>query len=269
MSAPFSQVWINQSDIILIGLRDYQDSRADVILKYSSDEARNLKAYGELPENGESGSYVSQLVELLARSCVNVGIFSLTLVRIKISDLVRPDPDILCWCWKIPGLDQPNKDPYVCRYQLQRLDSRYNRVIDGSLGEWIHPTVCLLCGLGSIFAHGGVFQRIFPGWPREDQSLDPQVKPWLRAEWQRVYGEPKTLGKCNWCVFLFAITAKINEDFGEGDGEDMITFDNNGDFSDESDDDVADQDKRDFDLDDLDDVSMLTLQNIPSQACVH
>ena len=49
----------------------------------------------------------------------------------------------------------------------------------------------------------------------------------------------------------------------------MITFDNNGDFSDESDDDVADQDKRDFDLDDLDDVSMLTLQNIPSQACVH
>jgi len=45
-------VWINQSDIILIGLRDYQDSRADVIMKYSSDEARNLKAYGELPETG-------------------------------------------------------------------------------------------------------------------------------------------------------------------------------------------------------------------------
>jgi len=47
------KVWINQSDIILIGLRDYQDSRADVIMKYSSDEARNLKAYGELPENAK------------------------------------------------------------------------------------------------------------------------------------------------------------------------------------------------------------------------
>ena len=46
-------MWINAGDIILIGLRDYQDTKADVILKYNSDEARNLKAYGELPENGE------------------------------------------------------------------------------------------------------------------------------------------------------------------------------------------------------------------------
>ena len=44
------KVWINQSDIILVGLRDYQDAKADVILKYSSDEARNLKSYGEFPE---------------------------------------------------------------------------------------------------------------------------------------------------------------------------------------------------------------------------
>ena len=28
-----------------------QDARADVILKYSADEARNLKSYGEFPEN--------------------------------------------------------------------------------------------------------------------------------------------------------------------------------------------------------------------------
>merc|ERR1719391_1600427 len=45
------KVWINQSDIILIGLRDYQDAKADVILKYSADEARNLKSYGEFPES--------------------------------------------------------------------------------------------------------------------------------------------------------------------------------------------------------------------------
>jgi len=45
------KVWINTSDIILIGLRDYQDNKADVILKYTPDEARNLKAYGELPES--------------------------------------------------------------------------------------------------------------------------------------------------------------------------------------------------------------------------
>jgi len=38
----------------LVGLRDYQDGKADVILKYSPDEARNLKAYGELPESGRT-----------------------------------------------------------------------------------------------------------------------------------------------------------------------------------------------------------------------
>merc|ERR1712212_194619 len=45
------KVWINQGDIILLGLRDYQDKKADVILKYNADEARNLKSYGEIPES--------------------------------------------------------------------------------------------------------------------------------------------------------------------------------------------------------------------------
>ena len=51
---PYPQVWINQGDIVLIGLRDYQDAKADVILRYNPDEARNLKTYGELPETGIS-----------------------------------------------------------------------------------------------------------------------------------------------------------------------------------------------------------------------
>ena len=42
------KVWINQGDIILLSLRDYQDEKGDVILKYSADEARSLKSYGEL-----------------------------------------------------------------------------------------------------------------------------------------------------------------------------------------------------------------------------
>jgi len=47
------RVWVSQGDIVLIGLRDYQDEKGDVILKYSADEARNLKAYGELPETAK------------------------------------------------------------------------------------------------------------------------------------------------------------------------------------------------------------------------
>jgi translation initiation factor 1A len=44
------KVWINSADIILIGLRDFQDDKADVILKYTTDEARQLKYRREIPE---------------------------------------------------------------------------------------------------------------------------------------------------------------------------------------------------------------------------
>lgn len=47
-----SKVWIGVGDIVLIGLRDFQDDKADIIMKYTPDEARQLKAYGEIPENG-------------------------------------------------------------------------------------------------------------------------------------------------------------------------------------------------------------------------
>jgi len=43
--------WINQGDVILVGLRDYQDDKADVIMKYLADEARELKRMREIPEN--------------------------------------------------------------------------------------------------------------------------------------------------------------------------------------------------------------------------
>ncbi|KAI3971615.1 hypothetical protein MKW92_049912 [Papaver armeniacum] len=70
------KVWISGGDIILVGLRDYQDDKADIILKYNSDESRLLKAYGELPANTkinegaidegeevEGGSYIEFIEE--------------------------------------------------------------------------------------------------------------------------------------------------------------------------------------------------------------
>ncbi len=47
------KVWVNQGDIVLISLRDFQDGKADVILKYSSEESRRLKAQGELPDTAK------------------------------------------------------------------------------------------------------------------------------------------------------------------------------------------------------------------------
>ena len=66
------RVWINNDDIILIGLRDYQDDKADVILKYSADEVRSLKEYQEIPdsirvneaEDDAHGEIVFQRVEV-------------------------------------------------------------------------------------------------------------------------------------------------------------------------------------------------------------
>merc|ERR1712003_97264 len=44
------KVCVNQGDIVLVSLRDFQDRKGDIIFKYTPDEARNLKTYGELPE---------------------------------------------------------------------------------------------------------------------------------------------------------------------------------------------------------------------------
>ncbi len=49
---------MNVGDVILLSLRDFQEGKGDIILKYSSDEARSLKSLGEIPENGND-YYVS------------------------------------------------------------------------------------------------------------------------------------------------------------------------------------------------------------------
>jgi len=43
--------WVGLRDIVLVGLREWENSKCDLIHKYSDDEARNLRAYKELPVN--------------------------------------------------------------------------------------------------------------------------------------------------------------------------------------------------------------------------
>lgn len=38
-----------KGDIVLVGLREFQADKCDIIHKYTTDEARSLQAYGELP----------------------------------------------------------------------------------------------------------------------------------------------------------------------------------------------------------------------------
>lgn len=37
-------------DVILLSLRDFQEERGDIVLKYTADEARSLKSLGEIPD---------------------------------------------------------------------------------------------------------------------------------------------------------------------------------------------------------------------------
>jgi translation initiation factor 1A len=45
------RVWIIPGDTILVGLRSFQDSRADVIHKYSTDDVHILKNRGYIPND--------------------------------------------------------------------------------------------------------------------------------------------------------------------------------------------------------------------------
>jgi translation initiation factor 1A len=43
--------WIIVGDVVLLSLRDFEDSKADVLMKYNTKEVRRLKNLGEIPED--------------------------------------------------------------------------------------------------------------------------------------------------------------------------------------------------------------------------
>lgn len=42
------RVWICLNDLVLVSLREYQDEKADIIHKYTADEEKTLRSYGEI-----------------------------------------------------------------------------------------------------------------------------------------------------------------------------------------------------------------------------
>lgn len=49
------RMWINQGDTVLIALHEFTtaDEKCTVVWKYTPDETRSLKAYGEIPEHAK------------------------------------------------------------------------------------------------------------------------------------------------------------------------------------------------------------------------
>ena len=94
------KVWINQGDIILLSLRDYQDEKGDVILKYSADEARSLKAYGELPESAkinETDTYGHEGVMTMSNS-TRIG--TARRMRRRLISMISRQVIGVCCIWK-------------------------------------------------------------------------------------------------------------------------------------------------------------------------
>jgi translation initiation factor 1A len=46
------KAWVDIGDVVLIGLRDFQDNIGDIVLKYSPDEVREIKKQGHLIDFG-------------------------------------------------------------------------------------------------------------------------------------------------------------------------------------------------------------------------
>lgn len=49
--------WVSSGDVVLVSLRDFQDEKADIIMKYYPDEVRKLKEYKELSPNIKTSSF--------------------------------------------------------------------------------------------------------------------------------------------------------------------------------------------------------------------
>lgn len=44
------KIWITPNDVILVSLREFEDKKCDVLLKYTPKEIKNLKILGEIPD---------------------------------------------------------------------------------------------------------------------------------------------------------------------------------------------------------------------------
>ena len=49
------RVWINVGDIVLVALRDFEDGKCDIELKYTTDEIHRLRGIEQLHDSDDPG----------------------------------------------------------------------------------------------------------------------------------------------------------------------------------------------------------------------
>eukprot|EP01060_Flectonema_neradi_P032232 TRINITY_DN508_c0_g2_i1.p1 TRINITY_DN508_c0_g2~~TRINITY_DN508_c0_g2_i1.p1 ORF type:complete len:186 (+),score=44.57 TRINITY_DN508_c0_g2_i1:158-715(+) len=55
------RVWINPGDTVLVSLREFQDTRCDVVFKYLSEEVKRLQKMNEIPDQTRANEGESHL----------------------------------------------------------------------------------------------------------------------------------------------------------------------------------------------------------------
>lgn len=55
-------IWISMGDYVLVGLRDFQDEKCDILLKYNDEDVRTLRAHGELPQHERLDNFIEEEV---------------------------------------------------------------------------------------------------------------------------------------------------------------------------------------------------------------
>ena len=55
--------WVSSGDVVLVSLREFQDDKADIILKYHPDEVRKLKEYKEMSLSVKTSSFTGSFTE--------------------------------------------------------------------------------------------------------------------------------------------------------------------------------------------------------------
>lgn len=67
------RVWIAVGDVVLCGLREYQDEKVDIIHKYTPDEVHNLRSMGEIPsEDATTASSASATLLTEEAATINI-----------------------------------------------------------------------------------------------------------------------------------------------------------------------------------------------------
>jgi translation initiation factor 1A len=65
----YKKVWIGKDDVILVSLRDFQDAKCDIILKYLPSEVKTLLQYGQIDNSFLS---IGTAINMTAQSAIEL-----------------------------------------------------------------------------------------------------------------------------------------------------------------------------------------------------